>query len=69
LLSARRAEAVAQFLRNNLDSIPDLRTNQSFMRPVPKWSVHSWGAGPGGDWIGPDSSMSKRSQILIAILK
>jgi flagellar motor protein MotB len=69
LLSARRSEAVAQFLRNNLESTANLQTNQSFTRSMPKWSVHSWGAGPGGYWTGPDSSMSKHSQILIAILK
>jgi chemotaxis protein MotB len=71
LLSARRAETVAQFLRNNLGSTSssNMRTNQSFTRSIPKWSVHSWGAGPGGDWTGPRSSMSEHSQILIAILK
>jgi len=69
LLSARRAEAVAQFLRNNLDSIANLPGNQDRSESRPKWSIHSWGAGPGGVWAGPDSLMSKRSQILIAVLK
>lgn len=70
-LSARRAETVAQFIRNHLgsNSNSNLRTNQSFARSMPEWSVHSWGAGPGVDWTGPESSMSKSSQILIAILK
>ncbi len=69
LLSAKRAEAVAQFLRHNLDSAPNLQSNQDLASPMSKWSVHSWGAGPGGDWTGPDSLMSKRSQILITVLK
>jgi len=68
LLSAKRAETVARFLRNNLDSAPNL-SNQELTSPMSKWSVYSWGAGPGGDWTGPDSLMSKRSQILIAVLK
>jgi len=56
LLSARRAEAVATFLRA---SFPAGR------RPP----VYSWGAGPGGQWTGPDSVVSEGSQILIAVLR
>lgn len=53
ILSARRAQAVADFLQNVLPLIP----------------VYSWGAGPGGDWVAQDSPVSRQSQILIAVLR
>ena len=56
VVSARRAEAVAGFLRNAL------RSNS-------QCQVYSWGCGAGGDWTGPDSPISKQSQILIGILR
>jgi chemotaxis protein MotB len=56
ILSARRAEAVADFL-------------QSSFLLGPKWPVYSFGAGPGGDWVGRDSPISEQSQILIAVLR
>lgn len=56
VLSAKRAEAVAGLLRDTLPS--EL-----------KWPVYSWGAGPGGDWVGQDSPISGQSQILIALLR
>ena len=56
ILSAKRAQAVADFLQGVL--------------PLGLgWSVYSWGAGPGGVWVGQDSPISKQSQILIAILR
>jgi chemotaxis protein MotB len=54
ILSAERAQAVAQFLQNALP----LGSN---------WSIYSWGAGPGGGWVGKDSPISEQSQILIAV--
>ena len=54
ILSARRAQAVCDFLKEILPS---------------RWPVYSWGAGPGGNWVDQDSPISKQSQILIAILK
>ena len=69
LLSARRAEAVAQFMRNNLDLAADVQKQQGFPESPLSWSVHSWGAGSGGEWAGPDSFISERSQILIAVLR
>jgi len=69
LLSAKRAEVVAKFLQENLDMAGNLQPQRGLSETLPKWSVHSWGAGPGGDWVGPDSLMSKRSQILIAVLR
>jgi chemotaxis protein MotB len=69
LLSARRAQKVADFLRNNLSSNGRAQRQLTPAAGRPKWSVYSWGAGPGGDWVGPDSPISKRSQILIAVLR
>ena len=56
ILSARRAQAVADFLQDTLPSASN-------------WPVYSWGAGPGGDWVGQDSPISKQSHILIAVLR
>ncbi len=56
LLSARRAQAAADFLGQLLPA--------GSFGPI-NW----WGAGPGGDWVGQKSSISKQSQILIAILR
>jgi len=56
ILSARRAQVVADFLRDTLASASN-------------WTVYSWGAGPGGDWVGQDSPISKQTQILIALLR
>jgi chemotaxis protein MotB len=56
MLSAKRAQVVAQFLKNTLPS--------GF-----NWPVYSWGAGPGGDWVGKNSPISKQSQILIAVTR
>jgi outer membrane protein OmpA-like peptidoglycan-associated protein len=56
ILSAKRAQAVADFLEGVL--------------PLGLgWGIYSWGAGPGGDWVGQDSPISKQSQILIATLR
>lgn len=67
ILSARRAEAAAGFMRDNLNLAAGAQ--QGFSESLLKWSVHSWGAGSGGEWAGPDSFLSERSQILIAILR
>ena len=56
ILSARRAQAAADFLQ---DTLP-LASN---------WPVYSWGAGPGGDWVEQNSPISKQSHILIAVLR
>ena len=56
ILSARRGQVVADFLH---DVIP----------PQLQCPVYSWGAGPGGHWVGRDSSGYKGSQILIAVLR
>jgi flagellar motor protein MotB len=55
LLSARRADTAAQFLRDGLPSAAQCR-------------VFSWGAAAGGDWVKKDGPISPQSQIAIAIL-
>ncbi len=69
LLSARRAQKVADFLRDTLSSEGPAQRQRGPAGGRSKWSVYSWGAGPGGDWVGRDSPISKRSQILIAVLR
>jgi outer membrane protein OmpA-like peptidoglycan-associated protein len=56
MASAKRAQAVADFLQDTLSS-------------GSRWSIYSWGAGPGGDWVVQDSPISRQSQILIAVLR
>ena len=55
ILSARRARAAADFLKET-----PLGAN---------CPIYSWGAGPGGDWVAPDSPVSEQSQILISVLR
>jgi hypothetical protein len=64
LVSAKRAHAVADFLRGILSSDTSSRTEYA----PPDFPVYSWGAGPGGHWVDPDTPIYKQSQILIAIL-
>ncbi|MHC4186122.1 MAG: flagellar motor protein MotB [Planctomycetota bacterium] len=54
IVSAKRAHAVAEFLREALGY---------------QWPVYSWGAGPGGCWTEEGSPISRQSQVLIAILR
>ncbi len=56
ILSARRAQTVADFLKRLLPS--------QLQCPV-----YSWGGGPGSGWATRDSSVSEQSQILIAVLR
>jgi hypothetical protein len=56
IISAKRAQAAAEFLRNTLPA-------------EAHWSVYSWGAGAGGDWVEQYSPVSEQSQILIAVLR
>jgi outer membrane protein OmpA-like peptidoglycan-associated protein len=57
IISARRAKAVADCLKEKLISSAD------------NFNVYSWGAGPGGEWVGKDSPISKDAQILIGVLR
>jgi outer membrane protein OmpA-like peptidoglycan-associated protein len=56
VISVKRAQVVANFL-------------QGLLPADSEWSVHSWGAGPGGDWVSVDSPISDQLQILIAVLR
>ena len=69
ILSAKRAKAVADYLRGILSSESDFQRQRSAFGGWSKWSVYWWGAGPGGDWVRQDSPISKQSQILIAVLR
>ncbi|MCX5634436.1 MAG: OmpA family protein [Planctomycetota bacterium] len=53
-LSAKRAQAAADFLRG-------------IIAAELKWPVYSWGAGTGGQWT-QDSQTNTKSQILIGVL-
>ena len=55
LLSAKRADVVANFIRNN-------------MPPDSQWSIYSWGAGTGGDWVMKGNTTAEQS-ISIGIVK
>jgi chemotaxis protein MotB len=69
VLSARRAQAAAEFLQETLP--PEAGPHAGYSSPefsVP-WHICWWGAGPGGDWVTQDSPISKNCQILIAVLK
>ena len=69
ILSARRAQVVADFLRNILSSRSGSQTAYgAFSLPL-KWNIYWWGAGPGGDWVSQDSPISRRSHVLIAVLR
>jgi len=56
MVSARRAQAVADFMKNTLPEGLN-------------WPVYCWGAGPGGEWVEQHSTTSKQLHILIAILR
>ena len=56
ILSSRRAQKVADYLRGSLF--------EDFRCPI-----YAWGGGPGGHWVGADSTAYKDSHILIAILR
>jgi hypothetical protein len=69
LLSAKRAKAVEDFLRETLSSTSVYPRQRNVFKGQSKWSVYSWGAGSGGDWVGRDSPISRQSQILIAVMR
>lgn len=69
LLSAKRAQVVADFLRNTLSNESYASSQSGIFGKRAQWTVYSWGAGPGGDWVGRDSPISEKSQILIAVLR
>jgi len=56
ILSARRAQTVADYLRSSFPPGMDCR-------------VFSWGASSGGDWVKQDTKLALQSQIAVAVLK
>lgn len=69
ILSAKRAKAAADYLRDMLPSGSESQIQRSTIGGWSNWSINWWGAGPGGDWVQRDSPISKQSQILIAVLR
>ena len=55
IVSARRAQSVADFLRRNLPENP-------------KWRLYCWGAGEGGQWSDNTGPMNKDAEIMISVL-
>ncbi len=68
-LSARRAQAVAGFLEEQLAQTLVARPGASAPQEAPPWRILWWRAGPGGNWAGQDRPDPGQSQILIAMLK
>ncbi len=66
IVSARRAQAVAEFLKNTLWAGQNQYAQSGASL---KWPIYSWGAGPGGNWVTKNSPISSQSQILIAVLR
>jgi chemotaxis protein MotB len=69
IVSAQRAQVVAEFLQDILRSGPGPDTRYGSPGFDTGRRVYWWGAGSGGEWVGPDSPISRNSQILIAVLK
>lgn len=69
MLSARRAQAVAQFLEEQLARTSNGSPGASAAEEGSPWRILWWGAGPGGNWAGQDRPDPGQSQILIAMLR
>lgn len=69
ILSARRAQAVAQFLQEQLAQRPGTPVAFAPAAEASPWHILWWGAGPGGNWAGQDRPDPGQSQILIAMLR
>lgn len=68
ILSARRAQAVADFMRDVLSPDSGSQTRYGETGVSARWHIYWWGAGPGGDWVGQESPISEQSQTMIAVL-
>ena len=69
VLSAKRAQTVADFLGDVLFSASGSAARPGASWGRAKWFIRSWGAGPGGDWVGRDSPISRQSHVLIGVLR
>jgi outer membrane protein OmpA-like peptidoglycan-associated protein len=69
LLSARRAQVVADFLRQASREPAVARTTTNMDVHSCPWRILWWGAGPGDNWAGQDRLDPGQSRVLIAVLK
>jgi len=69
VLSAKRAEAAASFVLEQLRQSGPGATAIDEGAALSRWQVFWWGAGPGGNWAGQDCPSPGESQLLIAVLK
>lgn len=69
VLSAKRAQMVADFLREVLHTISGSDDVSGASSGRSEWFIRSWGAGPGGDWVGRNSPISRQSHVLIGVVR
>jgi len=69
ILSAKRAQTVADFLQKTLASTTENQTSRSLSSNRPQWRIFWWGAGPGGDWVKDERTISENLHILIAVVR
>jgi len=69
ILSAQRAELVAEFLQEALNRGPPSQIQSAAHEQQPKWTVFSWGAGAGSYWVDEHATVSLQPDILIGVLK
>lgn len=69
ILSAKRAQTVADFLQKTLVSTTENQTSHSLSSSRPEWRIFWWGAGPGGDWVKGERAISENLHILIAVVR
>lgn len=69
ILSAKRAQTVADFMRDVLFSASGASLEPGIPWRRSRWFIRSWGAGSGGDWVGPDSPVSKQSHVLVGVIR
>ena len=69
VLSAKRAQTVADFLRDVLNSFSGSADVSAVSPGQSRWFIRSWGAGPGGDWVGRNSPISSKSHVLIGVIR
>ncbi len=69
VLSAKRAQTVADFVREALHSMSASAGRAAVSPGRTKWFVRCWGAGPGGDWVGRNSPISSKSHVLIGVIR
>jgi outer membrane protein OmpA-like peptidoglycan-associated protein len=69
ILSAKRAEVVADFMQTRLSTKGQSEGGSEDQTRRGGRRIYCWGAGGGEDWVRQDLSLAQRSHILIAVLK